>query len=126
MVEISPSGVAPVCQEGDQLELTCSVTGAFLRLKFTVILNDGSASRFMSVIIPEGPSGVPPPLGVDSTTFTFSRLSTQPLASTMTIYPVSEGLNGVQVQYEDAETSESANTTIRIVDVRAQGRYVGT
>lgn len=125
MVEISPSGVAPVCQAGDQLELTCSVTGVFLRWEFTVILDDGSATTIMPVITPEGPNGVPPPLMVNSTSFTFSRLSTQdnsPLILAMTINPVSEGLNGVQVRCEDVGASESVNSTIRIVDTRDQGR----
>ena len=36
----------------------------------------------------------------------------------MTINSVSEGLNGVQVKCIDRESSESATTTIRIVDAR--------
>ena len=125
LVEISPSRVAPVCQEGDQLELTCSVTGVFLRWEFTVILERGSATTFMPVITSDGPSGIPPSLMVNSTTFTFLRLSAQdvsPLISRMIISPVSEGLNRVQISCKDVEVSESATTTIRIVDARAQGR----
>ena len=120
VVEISPSGVAPVCQVGDQLELTCSVTGAFLRWQFTVILEDGTARTFMPDVTAGGSSGVPSPRMANSTSFTFSRLSTQPLTSRMTINPVSEGLNGVQVNCVDVETSESATTTIRIVDARGR------
>ena len=117
MVEISPSGVAPVCQIGEQLELTCSVTGKFLRWEFSV------TGTFTPIISAGGPSGVPPPLTVNSTVFTFSRLSIQPLISTMTVNSVSEGLNGVQVHCVDEEASESATTTIHIIDAR--GTVVG-
>ena len=122
-MEISPSGVAPVCQVGDQLELTCSVAGVFIRWQFTVILEDGRAMTFMPIVTAGGSSGVPPPRMANPTTFTFSRLSTQPLTSTMTINPVSEGLNGVQMSCEDVKASESATTTVQLVDVmRALGR----
>ena len=114
VVKISPSGVAPVCQIGDQLELTCSVTGVFLRWQFTVILEDGTSRTFMPDVTAGGSSG----RMANSTSFTFSRLSTQPLTSNMTINPVSEGLNGVQVNCIDRETSESATITILIVDAR--------
>ena len=72
---------------------------------------------FMPTITSGGPSGVPLPITVNSTTFTFSRLSTQPLTSTMTVSAVSDGLNGVQVNCIDAETSESTSTTIRLVNI---------
>ena len=62
-------------------------------------------------------SGVPPPISVNSKIFTFLRLSTQPLTSTMIISAVSEGLNGVQINCVDVEASESTSTTIRIVDI---------
>ena len=119
-MEISPSGVAPVCQAGDQLELTCTVPGMFLRWEFTVTLEDGTTRTFMPVVTAGGTSGVQPPRMVNSTTFTSSRLSTQPLISTMTISPVSEGLNGVQISCMDVESSESATTTIQIVDARGR------
>ena len=121
MVEISPSEVAPVCQVGDQLELTCSVTGRLLRWEFTVGLENGAPMTFMPAITSGGTSGVPLPVMVNSTTFTFSRLSTQPLTSTMMINLVGEGLNGVQVSCVDIEASESAaTTTIFIIDVRGK------
>ena len=120
VVEISPSVVAPVCQAGDQLELTCSVAGVFLRWEFTVILEDGRSRTFMPVVTAGGSSGVQPPRMANSTRFTFSRLSIQPLTSTMTINNVSEGLNGVQMNCVDVETSESATTTIQIVDARGR------
>ena len=110
-----------MCQAGDQLELTCSVTGIFLRWEFSV---HGTQMPFGTAIVSAGgPSGVPPPVVVNSTRFTFSRLSTQPLTSTMTVSTISEGLNGVQVNCVDIETSESATTTIRIVD-DTRGRQI--
>ena len=120
MVELSPSGVAPVCQVGDQLELTCSVTGRFLRWQFTVTLENGAPMTFEPVISSGGSSGVIPPVMANSTRFIFSRLFTQPLTSTMTINPISEGLNGVQVNCEDVEASQSAITTIQIVDAASK------
>ena len=117
-MEISPSGVAPVCQAGDKLELTCSVTGTFLRWEFTV---PGAQIPSTAIVTAGGPSGVPLPVMVNSTRLTFSRLSTQPLTSTMTVSTISEGLNGVQVNCVDVETSESASTTILIV---ARGRQI--
>ena len=64
--------------------------------------------------------GVAPPVTVNSTTFTVSRLSAQdssPLIFRMTINHVSEGLNGVAVSCVDVAASESATTTIQIVDI---------
>ena len=70
----------------------------------------------MPVVTANGDSGVPPPRMANSTSFTFSRLSTQPLTSTMTIISsVSEGLNGVQMNCVNIETSESATSTIQII-----------
>ena len=119
-MEISPSAVAPVCQAGDQLELTCSVAGVFLRWEFTVILENGRSSTFMPVVTAGGDSGVPPPRIANLTNFIFSRLSTQSLTSTMTISSVSEGLNGVQMNCMDVLTTESATITIQIVDTRGR------
>ena len=123
VVEIFPSLVAPVCQVGDRLELTCSVTGAFLIWEFAVSQENGSPVTFRPDVTSDGPSGVASPVMVNSTTFSFSRLSAQdgsPLISRMTIIPVSEGLNGVQVSCMDVEVSESATTTIRIIDARGR------
>jgi hypothetical protein len=119
LVELSPSVVAPVCQAGDQLELTCNITGAFVRWTFTVILESGSASDIRLDVTPEGPDDALPTAMANSTTFTILRSSAQditPLISRMIINPVSEGLNGVQVTCHDVEAPESAAvTTIQII-----------
>ena len=116
MVELSPSPVALVCPEGDQLELICTIAGEFKRWEFKVALDSGLPQIFMPGITPDG---VAPPVTVNSTTFTVSRLSaldSSTLISRMTINRVSEGLNGVTMSCVDVMSSESANTTIRIVN----------
>ena len=67
---------------------------------------------------PVGPGGVASPVMVNSTTFTFFRLSAQdhsPLISRMTIIPVIEGLNGVEISCIDVAATESAATVIQII-----------
>ena len=108
--------MAPVCQEGNQLELTCTIAGEFKRWVFIVTLDSGLPQIFMPGVSPDG---VAPPLTINSTTFTVSRLSApdnSTLTSRMTIDRVSEGLNGVTMSCVDVMSSESANTTIRIVN----------
>ena len=76
----------------------------------------GAQTPLTAIISAGGPSGVPLPIIVNSTTlFYFSRLSTQPLTSSTTIISVHESLNGFQVNCVDEETSESAATTICII-----------
>ena len=58
VVEISPSVVAPVCQTGDQLELTCSLIGRLLRWEYTVRLENGAPITVMPTITSGGTSGV--------------------------------------------------------------------
>ena len=119
LVEISPSLEAPVCQAGDQLELTCSLSGTFLRWQFTAVRESGVPETYMRTVSSGGTGGVSSPFIINSTIeITFVRLSTQPLTSRMTISSVSEGLNGVRVNCIDVAISESAATTIRIIGGR--------
>ena len=120
LVEISPSPEAPVCQAGDQLELTCSLSGTFLRWQFTAVRESGVPETYVRTVSSGGTTGVvSSPFIINSTIeITFVRLSTQPLTSRMTISSVSEGLNGVQVNCIDVAISESAATTIRIIGGR--------
>ena len=110
-----------MCQAGEQLELTCSVTGIILRWEFSV--PEAQMAFGTAVVLTGGPSGVPPPMIVNSTRFTLSRPSTQTLTSRLTISTVSEGLNRVQVNCVDVETSESTSITIHIVDA-PRGREI--
>ena len=118
MVEISPSGVALVCQEGDQLELTCNTSNTLHRWRFTAIPESGPAVTYMRTVSSIGSTGVDSePITINSTIMvTFSRLSIQnelPLISRMVINSVSEGLNGVRV--ECVAAPEAATTTIHII-----------
>ena len=121
MVEISPSTVAAVCQVGDQLELICNTTAVELSWEFTAISESGSFMTYMPAPVESaGSRGAPPPVTINTTTFTFSRLSSQdslPLISRITISPVSSGLNGTVVNcFEGFPSTELATTTIRIID----------
>ena len=105
---ISPARVAPVCS-GDLLELTCSTPGSILEWAFATLYKR-AVSRT---------NQVPAPLSIDSTWFTFSRLSAQnsfPLISTLSINPVNKGLNGTEVNCTDVGTSETVSTIITIID----------
>ena len=127
MVEISPSPVAAVCQEGDQLELICTLSDIFLRWEFTVFPENASHTV---IIISAGPSGIPPPLMISGSMITFSRLSGQdvlPLISRVTIASVSIGLNGTVVNCFEGSTSIDvvATTVIRIIDPGQFGKREG-
>ena len=120
VVEISPSEIAPICQVGDELKLTCSTTEVLQTWQFIAIPESGTAVTFARSVSSGGSTGVDSqPLIINSTImFTFSRLSCQgslPLMSRMTIDPVTEGLNGTRVNCLDGITSESATTTIYVI-----------
>ena len=125
-MDISPSAVAPVCQAGDQLELTCTTTtGMFHRWEITVLSENITYTT--TPITSTGPSGVPPPLTISTSTITFSRLSGQdssPLISKIVINPISSGMNGTVVScFEGSSSTESvATTTIQIIDPRQFGK----
>ena len=124
VVEISPSPVAPVCQEGDQLELTCnSTSGIDHQWQFTVFPEN--VSHTVEPVSSIGASGIPMPLMIGRSTITFSRLSGQnvlPLISRITISPVSRGLNGTVVSCIELDTNLVATTTIQIIDSQRFGK----
>ena len=114
-MELSPSEVALVCQVGDQLELTCTTSGTFLRWE---LFNNASLTRLVSSA---GATATLQPLTINSTTATFSRVSAQgvlPLKSSVLINPVTASLNGSIVTCVDiaSQTREMSSTTIRIMD----------
>ena len=62
LVEISPSVIAPVCQVGDPLELTCpTTTGMFHRWNFIVIPENVIHTTSPIPLV----GRVPPPLTID-------------------------------------------------------------
>ena len=118
LVEISPLVVAPVCQAGDQLELTCSTSGQLH--SWQLIANpDSGATTSLRSVSSLGSTGVDAePVVINSVMFTFSRLSgpsSSLLISRMTVSGVSQSLNGSQVRCAMASDDESAMTTILII-----------
>ena len=95
VVQLSPSLVAPVCQVGDQLELTYNtISGTTIdhRWEFTIFPeNVTHTPRPVSAI---GVSGIPPPL---------------------TVNPVSSALSGTVVKCIDVDMDSVAITTINTI-----------
>ena len=125
MVELSVSPVAPVCQVGDQLELTCTTPGTVHRWEFTVFPENMTYTTVPITSV--GTNGVPPQLTVSSSMVNFFRLSGQdssPLVSRITVNPVSSGLNRTVVNcFEGISSTDSvATTTIRIIDPSQFGK----
>ena len=125
MVELSPSALAPVCQAGDQLELTCTSSGTVHRLEFTV--SSEGVTHTTVPITSEGTSGVTSRLTFSNSMITLSRLSAQdssPLVSRSVFSPVSSGLNGTVVKcFEGISSTDSVATTIiRIIDSQQFGK----
>ena len=118
-MEVSPSGVAPVCQEGDQLEVTCTSSGTVHRWGFTIFPENVSYTA--TPVTSAGTSGVSQTLTFSGSMITFSRLSGQgvlPLISRAVVSPVRSGLNRTVVNcFEGVSSTDSvATTTIRIID----------
>ena len=111
-VIVSPSGVASACS-GDQLELTCTTSGSLLEWAFILTPDNAVARAYTKGLTTD--TEAPEPLTINSTRFTFSRVSppnSSPLISILVINPVTVGLNGTEVNCTDLETSETVSTTI--------------
>ena len=118
VVILSPRAVAPVCRVGDQLELTCNSTGSFLRWIFTIGNEQGVPQEYRRNINSQDGSQQMSMIEVNSTTFTFMRISDQgvlPLISTLVINSVSSTLNGTVVHCVDVGTSTTASTTVHLI-----------
>ena len=119
LVEISPSAVAPICQVGDQLELTCNTTKEINhRWEFTVFPENITHTSHVTSV---GMSGTPPSLTLSTSMITFSRLSgpnSLPLISRIVVSPVTRDINRTVVNcFEGTSSTDSvATTTIRIID----------
>ena len=73
---------------------------------------------FMRTVSSFGPSSDIEPLSVNSTSFMFSRTSTQdslPLMSSLLINPVTVDLNGTALNCVEVATSERSTTSIHII-----------
>ena len=119
LVTISPPTVASVCR-GHQLDLMCTVTGSFLQWSFSLIPENGTtAIRRTFVLTSLSSTNQLSHLQVNSTKFTFSRISAQnsvPLVSKLAINATSDGLNGTVVTCLDVQASESMATIIQIMN----------
>ena len=118
-VILSLVSVAPVCQVGDQLELICNSTGSFLRWILTVGNDQGVPQEYRRNINSQDGSQQMSMIEVNSTTFTFMRISDQgmlPLISTLVINSVSNDLNGTVIHCVDVGTSMTVSTTLHLID----------
>ena len=126
-MEVSPSPVAAVCQEGDQLELTCTSSDAVHRWEFTIFPEN--ITHTTVPIISVGTSGSSPPMTFSGSVITFSRLSGQdvlPLVSRTAVSSVRSDLNGTMVDcFEGISSINSVSTTtIRIIDPGQFGKKI--
>ena len=113
---VVPSAVVSVCQAGDELELTCNTSGIAHRWEFTVFPENMTYTT--TPITSVGTSGIPEPLTISTSMITFSRLSSFPLESRVSVNPVSSGLNGTVVNCFDGGLSSIelvATATIQII-----------
>ena len=118
LISISPSGVAPACS-GDQLELTCTTPGSFAEWSFFVIPEGETTARRFARVLHTGYARATSDIEVNSITFTFSRISDEgslPLILRLIIDPVSDGLNGTEVNCTDVLTSNSTSTRIKVIN----------
>ena len=132
---ISPSGAATVCS-GDQLELICTLTdtGGFAVLVWNVTLipkNAATPVSFARAISSSSPSDQLYSTLINSTSLIFSRVSSQnssPLVSRLLFSPVSNHLNGTEVNCLNSWTSEtSAVAGVNISNGnQIQGSYYNT
>jgi hypothetical protein len=115
-VTISPSGIALAC-DGDQLELTCSLTGRVLEWNINLSLTDDSFKYVLDGVSQTFPSHT---VTVNSTIkFIFTRISSpnsQPLTSRLVISQANSGIiNGTIVSCADRETRISSSITINVI-----------
>lgn len=111
--------MASVCN-GDQLELTCNVTGRLLEWRFNItrIYIRGISSDTQT----------PQQLIVNNSRFTFSRTSNQndvQLVSRLLISPVTDSLNGTNVICEDPVSLLQSTTTILIIQQSLEDLHIG-
>ena len=120
MITLSPIAEALVCEVGDQVQLTCSINGNFMRWNLTVGNEQGVPQEYQRNINSQDGSQQTSHVTVNSTTFTFMRNSQRhrlPLVSTLVISIVSRDLNGVVVYCTDVGMSITAATTICLFEV---------
>ena len=113
-----------VCS-GDQLNLTCSLTGSNI-LEWTF----APATIFMGLyraIEANTPKNSDDSSVIGSSRFTFSKSSARgnlPLVSTLLIDPVTIDLNGIMINCTDIFSLESATSIVYVVNRQSEsGKY---
>ena len=121
---MSPSPRAAVCQAGDALEVTCTTSDHFLTW---ILTKSGSIYRITRTL--SSTIRNPERVVVNSTVFTFSRMSelgSTDLVSKLVISPVSQGLNGTKIVCTEIGASAMmANTTVYIIRNEHGGSTLG-
>jgi hypothetical protein len=100
----------------------------FLQWSFNLIHgNETTPTYFTRTLLPSvSTNDAMSYLIVNSVTFNFSRISAQaslPLMSQLLIGPVIEGLNGIEVNCEDIDSSERVATVIYVFECQYPGKY---
>ena len=115
---LSPMSVAPVCRVGDPFQLTCTAAVEFMQWSILRVNEQGMLYRVTNdVILNSGNPNDMMQTRVDSIIFTFTRVSTQPFITTLSVESISIGLNGTVVRCSDAANQTiSVSTTIHIID----------
>ena len=119
VVMVVPSEIAPACN-GEQLKVTCTITGSFLGWNITLVHNETMIS-YIRIITSDGPSSEQAPVITNSTMIRFLRTSTErasPLISTVVINPISGTLNGSRVECTELPQgiSESSFTVVHVME----------
>ena len=120
-VTISPSGTSLVCDR-DQLELICTVAESdadslLLEWTITAVTIFRGLHRAIEATSPSSDQTFQ--IMINSTTFTFSRISTQnefPLVSRLLINPLTTDLNGIMINCANVLTMETASTTVYVLN----------
>ena len=113
---------------GYDLEFTCNVTGTFLEWSVPLINKNLMSLRlFTRGITAEGLAETQTFQLIDnSTTYSFTRISTEggPVSSRLLISAISYNQNSTEITCSDVGTTESASTTIVIIDSQIQGTII--
>ena len=122
LLTLSPITVAPVCDVGDRLQITCTASVEFIRWSILKANEQGTlVETVTSAQINALDANQMIQRVVNSSLFSFMRSSVHgalPLISTLSINSISIGFNGAVVRCADvANPMMSASTTIQIIDI---------
>ena len=110
--------IAPVCS-GDELELSCAVSGRALEWNVSIPWMPPEFMTFQYTLNSVEQSLPDHTIKINgSISFTFSRISppeSQPLISRLLIRPATSAVNGTVVICADRETRNSSSTTVNVV-----------